>query len=136
MTGEKQTKGIVENFLDDICYPNRDEMIERAQEDRQEQDRAQEEAAIWDDMKCTPKHWEQRTRDIAEQADLEPVFTYIRNQLDRLYIVQMCAMSKNMNNDALGDEFINHISDEADYGVIGNLIKKAVQEAIDEEVSK
>ena len=138
-----KTQGPIEEFLDNVCYPDvmRDEMEARHRQGIEEEKRAMEEAAIWDDMKCTPAHWEQRTRDIAEQVDLEPVYAYVINQLNRNHIIHICAKSKvqcDANNYAawMGEEFLKHLTDECNQETIGRLIKAAVQQAIDEEVSK
>ena len=141
-----KTPGPVEDFLDDICQPNRQaardaeyaaiEMNERRWEGIREQDLARREEAIWDDMKCTPAHWEQRTRDVVEQVDLERVYAYIANQINRLHVAQMCAIAKHMDDDVLGEEFLKHLTDECNQETISRLIKAAVQQAIDEEVSK
>ena len=123
-----KTPGPVEDFLDDICYPDRFQQ-------RQEEDRARRYEAIWDDMSSFPQGWEQQTCDIVAEADFGPVWVYIINQIGPKHIARLCATSR-YYPDAMGDVFMTHLSDMVDPTEVGRLIKAAVQQAIDEEVSK
>ena len=131
----KKLPTIIEQCLDDICHPDRvlrEEIESDRQQEKMEQDRAQEEEQIWNDMACDPKHWEQATTDLVDNISLSPVWNYIINQVNKRYLFGMTAKWRG-DLPLIGEIFLAHLFDESNQETIGKMLKKLLQEAIDEK---
>ena len=130
----KKLPTILEQCFDVVCDTNRvlrEEIESDRQQGKMEQDRAQKEEQIYQDMACDPKHWEQATMDLVDNISLLSVWDYL---VDKRFIFGMCARHR-YDPSSIGNEFITHVA-ECNQEIIGKMLKKLLQRAIDDEACK
>lgn len=129
MTTEKK-QGPVEDFLDGICYPHRDEMIEKRQEDRQEQDRTRRYEAIMDVLNSDTRYWPSQCEGIAKIMDLTHAFNYLQDRINKKGVAYTTAKYRHDPED-IGDAFMSQIQDNIDLKKLGKLILSALNDSIE-----